>query len=60
MEKDMKPIIGITMGDPAGIGPAICIEALMQESVYKICKPIIIGCSGIIRRAMHIKNVILT
>ena len=38
-----KPIIGITMGDPASIGPEIAVKALMQESIHAICRPVIIG-----------------
>jgi len=38
-----RPIIGVTMGDPAGIGPEISIKALLKPDVYKICKPVIIG-----------------
>lgn len=30
----MKPIIGITMGDPAGCGPEITVKALHDPSVY--------------------------
>jgi 4-phospho-D-threonate 3-dehydrogenase / 4-phospho-D-erythronate 3-dehydrogenase len=39
----MKPIIGITMGDPAGIGSEIIAKALTQESVYDRCRPVVIG-----------------
>ncbi|MFC6100463.1 4-hydroxythreonine-4-phosphate dehydrogenase PdxA [Olivibacter domesticus] len=38
-----KPIIGITMGDPASIGPEIAIKALLTEELYHICRPILIG-----------------
>jgi 4-phospho-D-threonate 3-dehydrogenase / 4-phospho-D-erythronate 3-dehydrogenase len=38
-----KPIIAITMGDPASIGPEIAIKALLEEKIYAICKPIIVG-----------------
>lgn len=38
-----RPIIGIPMGDPAGIGPEIIIKALRNEELYRICKPIVIG-----------------
>lgn len=38
-----KPIIGITMGDPASIGPEIAIKALLDEKVFSICRPVIIG-----------------
>lgn len=38
-----RPTILITMGDPAGIGPEIALKSLKEPSIYKICKPIIIG-----------------
>ena len=38
-----KPIIAITMGDPASIGPEIAIKALLKKNIYNICKPIIVG-----------------
>jgi len=38
-----KPIIAITMGDPASIGPEIAIKALLLESIHAICRPVIVG-----------------
>jgi 4-hydroxythreonine-4-phosphate dehydrogenase len=38
-----KPIIGITMGDPASIGPEIAIKALLTKRLFDICNPVIIG-----------------
>jgi 4-hydroxythreonine-4-phosphate dehydrogenase len=38
-----KPIIAITMGDPAGIGPEIAVKALQQRSIHEICKPLLVG-----------------
>lgn len=43
MYMDDKPIIGITMGDPAGNGPEITVKALMHQDIYKNCRPIVIG-----------------
>jgi 4-hydroxythreonine-4-phosphate dehydrogenase len=45
MAKDgnVKPIIGITMGDPAGIGSEITVKALKQKEIYDKCLPIVIG-----------------
>jgi len=40
---DKKPIIGITMGDPASIGPEIALKALLDEHIYQICKPLLVG-----------------
>jgi 4-phospho-D-threonate 3-dehydrogenase / 4-phospho-D-erythronate 3-dehydrogenase len=38
-----KPIIGITMGDPASIGPEIAIKALLNKNIYDICRPLLVG-----------------
>jgi 4-hydroxythreonine-4-phosphate dehydrogenase len=38
-----KPIIGITMGDPASIGPEIAIKALLNKEIYDTCKPLLVG-----------------
>src|SRR5919108_1448739 len=37
------PRIGITMGDPAGIGPEVVLKAVAEEEVRRICVPVIIG-----------------
>jgi 4-hydroxythreonine-4-phosphate dehydrogenase len=42
-----KPILGITMGDPASIGPEIAIKALTEQKIYDICRPIIVGDAGV-------------
>lgn len=50
----MKPIIGITMGDPASIGPELCLRALSDPMLYEKCRPLIVGDSCILKRAMEI------
>lgn len=37
------PRIGITMGDPAGIGPEVVLKAVAEEDVRRACVPVIIG-----------------
>lgn len=37
------PIVAITMGDPAGIGPEVTAKALAQEAVWACCRPIVVG-----------------
>jgi 4-hydroxythreonine-4-phosphate dehydrogenase len=61
---DYRPIIGITMGDPVGIGPEIILLSLCKPSIYKICRPLVIGDFQIlnavkkcIRSNLHIKSV---
>lgn len=43
------PIIAITMGDPASIGPEIAVKALQEKSIYEICKPLLIGDATVIK-----------
>ncbi|HEU4795684.1 MAG TPA: 4-hydroxythreonine-4-phosphate dehydrogenase PdxA [Pyrinomonadaceae bacterium] len=37
------PRIGITMGDPAGIGPEVVLKAVAEEEIRRACIPVIIG-----------------
>src|SRR5712691_9675054 len=37
------PRIGITMGDPAGIGPEVVLKAVAEEEIRRVCIPLIIG-----------------
>jgi 4-hydroxythreonine-4-phosphate dehydrogenase len=45
-----KPVLGLTMGDPAGIGPEICLRALHEPAVLEECVPVVFGDSGVLRR----------
>ena len=38
-----KVRIGITMGDPAGIGPELTLKALLKPACYDSCEPVVIG-----------------
>ncbi|MFC1868804.1 4-hydroxythreonine-4-phosphate dehydrogenase PdxA [Thermodesulfobacteriota bacterium] len=40
------PVIGITMGDPSGIGPEIILKTLSDSKIYEFCKPLIFGDPG--------------
>ncbi|MBM3138499.1 MAG: 4-hydroxythreonine-4-phosphate dehydrogenase PdxA [Chloroflexi bacterium] len=51
-----KPVIAVTMGDPAGIGPEICVDALLDRSIYEICNPFIIGSRSMLEIASKILN----
>lgn len=42
-KKQSKPCIGVTIGDPAGIGPEIVLKAISDEEVLACCIPIVIG-----------------
>jgi len=38
-----RPIIAITMGDAAGVGPEIIMKSLADEHVYERCRPLVVG-----------------
>ena len=38
-----KPVIAITMGDSAGIGPELVVKVLAERSVWGACSPFIVG-----------------
>lgn len=50
----MRPVIGITMGDPASIGPEITIKALREKSVYEKTRPVVIGDLCVMENAREI------
>ena len=43
MRSKDKPLLGITMGDPAGIGPEVVVKALALAKVRGLCRPLVIG-----------------
>ena len=54
------PRIGITMGDAAGIGAEIVLKALSDESLKKICSPIIIGEQILLGKIKNLPKVQIT
>lgn len=40
---DRRPVLAVTLGDPAGIGPEVVRKALQDKSLYNICRPLIVG-----------------
>ncbi|UHL66432.1 4-hydroxythreonine-4-phosphate dehydrogenase PdxA [Paralcaligenes sp. KSB-10] len=49
-----RPIIAITMGDAAGIGPEIIVRALSNPATYEACRPIVIGDAKRLAKAAEI------
>jgi 4-hydroxythreonine-4-phosphate dehydrogenase len=50
---DKRPIIAITMGDAAGIGPEIVVKALASKKIYSICRPFVLGDATILSSAIE-------
>ena len=53
-EKDKRPIVAVTMGDPAGIGPEIIIKALSLAEVSRLSRPVVIGDARVLKNAMKV------
>ena len=49
-----KPVIGITMGDAAGVGPEIIVKALKHSNIYDICSPVVIGDPKFLKKAIEV------
>ncbi|HEY6966378.1 MAG TPA: 4-hydroxythreonine-4-phosphate dehydrogenase PdxA [Burkholderiales bacterium] len=45
------PVVGITMGDPAGVGPEVIMKALARPEPYAFCRPLVIGDAKQLERA---------
>jgi 4-hydroxythreonine-4-phosphate dehydrogenase len=43
MHDKQLPLIGITIGDAAGIGPEVVAKAVQNPQVHQVCRPLIIG-----------------
>ena len=42
--------LAITMGDPAGVGPELCLTALAEPAVLAACTPLVFGDAHVLRR----------
>jgi len=48
------PVIAVTMGDGAGIGPEVVVAALLDDAVLARCRPVVIGDAQRLREAARI------
>jgi 4-hydroxythreonine-4-phosphate dehydrogenase len=51
MEQKTRPLLAITLGDPAGIGPEVILKALQNQAVYSTARPLVVGDARILARA---------
>lgn len=50
--ENIRPLLAISVGDPAGIGPEITAKALALPAIYEVCRPLVIGEGGMMRQAV--------
>jgi len=54
------PRIGITMGDPAGIGPEIIVKALSMEEPFQACQPFVFGDREVLSKTIEMLGLTTT
>ena len=45
------PKIAVTMGDPAGVGPEVCLHLLQDEEIARLCSPVVFGDAAVLEQA---------
>ena len=49
-----RPILGVTMGDPAGVGPEIIARAAAAPAVRRDSRPVVIGATATMQAALEL------
>ncbi len=55
--KPERPLVGISVGDPGGIGPEITSKSLGREEIYLICRPLVVADLKLMQEAVQIARV---
>jgi len=50
---ERKPLIAITMGDPAGIGPEIIAKVIDSGEIFPLCRPLVIGDANVLKKLVE-------
>ena len=54
-----RPVLGITVGDPAGVGPEIVVKALSDPSIYRTARPLVYADGCVLTAALDAAGVAL-
>src|ERR1051325_2966275 len=49
-----KPLVAITLGDPAGVGPETIVGAWSSTALHEVCRPLAVGHPEFLRRAVKL------
>ena len=49
-----RPLLGLTMGDPAGVGPEVTAKALARSDLAGACRPVVIGDASIMAATLDV------
>jgi 4-hydroxythreonine-4-phosphate dehydrogenase len=56
MNQANRPLLAITMGDPAGVGPEVIVGAWTDAQIHEVTRPLVLGHPEILRRAARLLN----
>ena len=51
MNASAKPLLAVTMGDPAGTGPELITKALVDPAILAVCRPVVVGDAAVLEKA---------
>lgn len=54
MTQSNRPLLAITMGDPAGVGPEVIVGAWSNPQIHEATRPVVLGHPEILRRAAEL------
>ena len=60
MSNDKRPILGITIGDPGGIGPEITAKALNERKIFELARPVVVGDYRVMEEVLKFTGLKLT
>ena len=49
-----RPIVGISSGDPGGIGPEVTAKALDKPEIYTLCRPLVVSDTAVMKDAVRV------
>ena len=55
-----KPLLVITMGDPAGIGPEIIAKIIDSGEIFPFCRPVVVGDAGVMKKLIEDQRLSVT
>jgi 4-hydroxythreonine-4-phosphate dehydrogenase len=52
-----KPVLGLLLGDAAGIGPEIVAKLCTKDTLFRTCRPVVIGDLRVMKKGQQIAGV---
>ena len=53
----VRPLVAVTMGDPAGVGPEVALKALAEPEVHELCRPVVFGSAAVLAREAELLEI---